>query len=418
MLMQLIYQYIPDWLRPFARKVRRAFGPVTLQTTGKLRLETPVVVVGVATDAVATNAVPPDPAYAAKIAAERATFDNQAEIHELPPIFHYWSNKYLRPMLEEYGVSNPDQFFVKFLTEAAHRTGSIAPKFLSVGSGNCDTEVRIALQLKRAGLQNFTIECLELSPPMLARGQADAAAQGVAEHMILTVSDFNQWQPNCQYDAVLANQSLHHVQELEHLFDAIKTALLPAGLFITSDMIGRNGHMRWPESLAVVNRFWLELPESYRYNLQLRRHEALYKNWDCSSEGFEGIRAQDVLPELIKRFNFKLFIAASSVVDIFIDRGFGHHFDVTKASDLDFVDRLHAYDERALMSGELTPTRLIAVMYLSDEVSPQGDTEKAVSPQGDTEKAVSPQGDTEKQVGQFSRGLKPENCVRDAKKRI
>ncbi len=33
----------------------------------------------------------------------------------LPRIFHYWSNKYLRPMLEEFGVSNPDQFFAKYL---------------------------------------------------------------------------------------------------------------------------------------------------------------------------------------------------------------------------------------------------------------------------------------------------------------
>ena len=385
MLMRLIYQYIPDWLRPSARTIRRML-TTAVPKTGR---HTPAVTFAAFLDAPGPSRLAPpelasDARYNAKIAAERTTFDDQAEIHELPPIFHYWSNKYLRPMLEEYGFSNPDQFFVKYLLEAVRRTASLTPRFLSVGSGNCDTEVRVAVQLKQAGLENFTIECLELSPPMLARGQADALAHGVAEHLLFSAADFNRWQSTQKYDAVMANQSLHHVLELEHLFDAIKFALLPNGLFITSDMIGRNGHMRWPEALKVLNRFWLELPENYRYNQQLRRHEAVYKNWDCSSEGFEGIRAQEVLPELKKRFNFKLFIAASSVVDIFIDRSFGHHFDVGKAWDLDFVDRLHAYDEQALASGELTPTRLMAVLCTNDE------------------------------PGQFSRGLNPETCVRKA----
>jgi hypothetical protein len=143
--------------------------------------------------------------------------------------------------------------------------------------------------------------------------------------------------------------------------------------------------MRWPEAMSVVQRFWQELPQGYRFNQQLRRQETKYKNWDCSSEGFEGIRAQDVLPELIKRFHFKLFIAASSIVDVFIDRSFGHHFDVTNPRDLAFIDRLHAYDEQALASGELTPTRLIAVMCLSPEPA------------------------------QFSRGLLPQSCVRQSK---
>jgi len=352
MLMNLLRQYLPDWLRPIARKIRRSLMPAS--------------------------------GYAAQLKLERANFDQQTKVHELPEIFHYWSNTYLRPMLEEYGFSNPDQFFVQHLLEAARRSGRSEIRFLSIGAGNCDTEVRIAQALHQAGLENFCIECLELSPIMLARGRADAEAHSLSQHLKFTQADFNNWNASTDYDAVMANQSLHHVSALEHLFDAIKDSLHPKGLFLTSDMIGRNGHMRWPESLTIVQRFWQALPQSYRYNLQLRRHESRYKNWDCSYEGFEGIRAQDVLPELIERFNFKLFIAASSVVDIFIDRGFGYHFDVSNPRDTQFIDRIHAYDEQALASGELTPTRLLAVMTLTPE------------------------------AGQFSRGLQPAACVRRA----
>jgi len=93
------------------------------------------------------------------------------------------------------------------------------------------------------------------------------------------------------------------------------------------DMIGRNCHQRWPEALKEVHRFWKELPTEYRYNRQLNRHEELYDNWDCSIEGFEGICAQDILPLLLERFDFHLFIGFANVVYLFIDRGFGHNFN-------------------------------------------------------------------------------------------
>jgi len=189
---------------------------------------------------------------------------------------------WLRPMLGDYGFSNPDQFFMQHLLEAARRTGRSEVRLLIIGAGNCDTEVRIAQALRQAGLNNFCIECLELSPIMLACGRADAQAHSLSQHLKFTQADFNNWNASTDYDAVMANQSLHRVISLEHLFDAIKSSLHPTGFFLTSDMSGRNGHMRWPEALAIVQRFWQALPESYRHIQQLRRHEARYKSWGHS----------------------------------------------------------------------------------------------------------------------------------------
>jgi 2-polyprenyl-3-methyl-5-hydroxy-6-metoxy-1,4-benzoquinol methylase len=131
---------------------------------------------------------------------------------------------------------------------------------------------------------------------MLERGRTLAKQSGVSGNLTFTQGDFNTWQPERSYDAVVANQALHHVVTLEGLFANIRASLRPDGIFVTSDMIGRNGHMRWPEALEIVHEFWRQLPESYRYNRQLKRYEELYQNWDCSTEGFEGIRAQDILP--------------------------------------------------------------------------------------------------------------------------
>lgn len=301
-------------------------------------------------------------AYAARMAAETLVYKDVADINVLPEIFHYWSNKYLRSMMEEYGFANPDQFFAKYLLESAQATGMAHPWFVSVGSGNCDTEVRVAKLLREAGLSGFTIECLDMNPHMLQRGREMAEQDGVRDCLEFTEADFNQWRPARQYAGVVANQSLHHVLGLEHLFDAIHMALHPAGLFVTHDMIGRNGHMRWPEALDAVQDFWKELPREYRYNRSLRRQEDQYVNWDCSSEGFEGIRAQDILPLLLRKFEFRLFIGFANVVDVFIDRAFGHNFDATQEWDRAFIDKVHAFDEEGIRAGRLTPTHMLAVM--------------------------------------------------------
>jgi len=41
---------------------------------------------------------------------------------------------WLRPILEDYGFSNPDQFFVQHLLEAARRTGRSEVRLLSIGA--------------------------------------------------------------------------------------------------------------------------------------------------------------------------------------------------------------------------------------------------------------------------------------------
>ncbi|HEX5051222.1 MAG TPA: class I SAM-dependent methyltransferase [Planctomycetota bacterium] len=300
--------------------------------------------------------------YERRLLREERTYADNSEVHDLPPIFHYWSHTYVRAMLMEAGADHPDTFFANHLRQSAGRTGAKQPTFLSIGAGNCDTEVRLATRLLESGLRDFEIECLELNGGMLARGRAMAAASGVERHLVFTKTDFNRWRAGRRYDGVMANQSLHHVVQLEHLFDEVRGALADGAWFLASDMIGRNGHQRWPEALEEVRRFWRELPESHHFNHQRRRPEPEYVNRDCSSKGFEGIRSQDVLPELLRRFAMPVFVGFGNVIDVFVDRAFGPNFSVDSATDRAFVDGVHARDEELLASGALTPTHMFAVM--------------------------------------------------------
>lgn len=307
--------------------------------------------------------------YLDSLAKEQQVYENCLDVHGLPPIFHYWSNRYLLAKLQPFGFSSTHEMFAKYLAKACH-TCANPPRFLSLGAGNCDLEIDLARGLNASGY-TFTLDCLDVNPVMLERGRLAGEQTGVSPHLNFLSSDLNSWSATHEYDAVIANQSLHHVVNLEGLFESVKRSLRPGGLFLISDMIGRNGHQRWPEALAIVQQFWRRLPPSYRFNQVLGYYEELYQDWDCSAEGFEGVRSQDILPLLHDRFHFHLLIPYGNVIDPFIDRGFGHHFDPASEWDLSFIDEVHRRDEAELASGRIKPTHMIAIVANEPSTAPQ-----------------------------------------------
>jgi hypothetical protein len=123
-------------------------------------------------------------------------------------------------------------------------------------------------------------------------------------------------------------------------------------------MIGRNGHMRWPEALEIIQDIWKFIPDHYKTNHQLKRVEKEYDNWDCSKTGFEGICAQDILPLLVAKFTFRAFL------------GFGHNLDVDNQRDTGFIDFLEQLNSLLIDLGYLKPTMIYGVMTRRKQHAP------------------------------------------------
>jgi 2-polyprenyl-3-methyl-5-hydroxy-6-metoxy-1,4-benzoquinol methylase len=313
-------------------------------------------------DASPPDASPPDAGPPDRYAAELSNFRAVEQVHDLPAIYHLWSARYVRPKLQELGYDTLDDMWLDAYRRVAAGQERRGLRICSIGAGNCDLEVALATQLREHGIQVDVIDCLELNTAMLARGREHAAAADVVERLRFLETDLNEWtaEPGA-YDVVVANHSLHHIEALEHVFDQIAVGLRPGGRFLINDMIGRNGHQRWPEALEIVHGVWRAMPDRYKYNQQLRRFEALYENWDCSGEGFEGIRAQDILPLLNERFDYEVFVPFGNVVDVFVDRGFGHNFDADDPEDRAFIEKLGLLDDLTIDLGIVKPTHLLAV---------------------------------------------------------
>ena len=306
-----------------------------------------------------------------RVAQEERIFRDCPNVHSLPPIFHYWSEKYVRPKLEAVGFRGVAEIFSDSMERQCERRQGHTTRFLSIGAGNCDMEIQFALALRASGHSQFVIDCLDLNQDMLERGRSAATDQGVSDHLNPVPGDFNQWRPAQEYDGVIASHVLHHVLNLEGLFAGIKESLRPGGCFAIADIIGRNGHLRWPEALPMVEEFWRRLPPSYRYNHQLRRYEEVFEDWDCSKLGFEGIRSQDILPLLLEHFHFQQFVGFSNIIEPFVDRRFGPNFDASAQWDRAFIDQVHHRDELEMIRGSIKPTQILAVLGTTAEKAPR-----------------------------------------------
>ena len=231
---------------------------------------------------------------------------------------------------------------------------------MSLGAGNGDTEIGIAVRLRQQGIENLELVLLELNPQMLDRAMSDARQHGIEDRVVVAQADLNEWRAEGTVDVYFANHSLHHIVALESVFAEVAASLDPEGVLLVNDMIGRNGHVRWPEAADLVHRVWNMTPERYRQNPFQQTPDVIYPDIDCSTSGFEGIRAEDILPLLLRQFHPDVYITFLNVADPFIDRVYGPNFDVNKPEDLAFIDALGRLDDAAMDLQLVTPTHLVA----------------------------------------------------------
>ena len=300
--------------------------------------------------------------YARQVQNQIEQYGSAFEIHDLPKSFSHWTEKFVSPKaISAVGVANPVDFYCHWIIEALTRTK--LETIYSVGSGDGAEERRIAKLLLDRGHDNFKFICLELSPKLISEGRAETLRAGLEMFVAFEEVDLNNTNPfNVHAAAVIANQSLHHVLELEHLFAQIKGSIGELGLFITCDMIGRNGHKRWPEVEALLREFWPQVPVHLRHDHQHNSYRKDFENWDCSSEGFEGIRAQDILQLLVSTFYFESYFAFGGLAEVFVDRGLGPNFNLDNPNDIYFLNRILIAEQRLQAAGRLFPTMIWAVL--------------------------------------------------------
>ncbi|OOG60109.1 class I SAM-dependent methyltransferase [Rhodanobacter sp. C03] len=294
--------------------------------------------------------------------AERAAFNltPQYQGETLPPIFGYWSSRYLAPDAHRLGIDSPESFFLSRIRQSAS-AGNTPVRVLSVGTGACDMEVGLAEQLKAAGVQAH-ITCIDFNPALMRRAAATAQARQVSALMAFEARDCNLAFKLPPQDVIIVNQFFHHVTELETFCRSLRDSLTPGGTLLSSDIIGRNGHLLWPDVETEVQRVWAELPAAKRHDRHFNAMQTRYRPIDHAAYSNEGVRAQDIVGCLLAEFDFELFFSFGAAIVPFIERRIGFNFDPQQVDDQALIDRIHALDAAALSTGRYPAANMIAAL--------------------------------------------------------
>lgn len=296
-----------------------------------------------------------------RLQAEIAGHAPSGRVPPLPAIHDFWAQRYVAPKLFACGFPSLDELVLDAVFGTCRRMVG-EPAVVSLGAGACDAEVLLASRLLDRGVTDFVLTCVDPNPHLLARGRQLARRYGVLPRLRFAVAEVGSWEPSPGTAVYLARDALHRVLELERLLDRLTQSLAPDGSLVACDRIGRNGHRMWPETLSIVETVWRALPARCKFDHTLGRRDERCVNRDRSREAGDGVRAQDVLPLLLDRLHFGLFVAYGGTIDVFVDRAFGANFDPHREADRGFIDELALLDEAAIDAGLVKPTHMIAVL--------------------------------------------------------
>ncbi len=263
-------------------------------------------------------------------------------------------------MMERMGIRSPEQFYFDEIIGQA-KSNSHTTRVLSLGSGACSLELSLVQRLIESGI-DCHLTCIDFNAKLLAMAQANASERALAQHMSFVVQDCNRPGDLGKADVIIVNQFFHHVEQLEAFAASLDAALEDDGVLLSSDVIGRNGHLLWPDVGTLVSRFWEALPTTQRVDRYFDAVQNDYVQVDHAAYSNEGIRAQDVVESLLEHFEFEIFLTFGGCIIPFVERRIGFNFDPANDEDTAFIDRVHSADIEALENELYPASNMIAML--------------------------------------------------------
>lgn len=296
----------------------------------------------------------------------------------LPPIHDFWFRRYMLPAFNRLGFDSGSDLMRQRIVERARVADPAEITVLCVGVGEAQLELALAIELRNMGLGNVNFHCIGSDSEAMQRGETAVSRQALTRRFRFEQVDLARWRPRQRYPLVIVSHALHRQTGLEWLLDAIADALEPGGEFLVDDVIGRNGHRLWPEARRAFEPLWADLPDELRLDRVTGQVLTDFPDIDASSDQGNGQRAADVLPELEKRFQFRLFAPYANLVMALLGRRFGPNFNEEDDVHRNHLQQVHMRDRKGLLQGEFAPTRLVAV--LSTQTGPCELMDKQLNP--------------------------------------
>lgn len=229
-------------------------------------------------------------------------------------------------------------------------SGSASPvHILSLGSGFCGHELSLSRNLTVPHL----IECTDINEAIFEQAREVAQEEGLA--LEFREEDLNFIDiPVGRFDVIFAHAVIHHVINLEHLFDQLRKGLSDRGLFHMVDVVGQNRKLIWDENEDFANALLDLLPQELVGTTRL--------DVPFDADGMEGIRQNDIVPLLRKTFEPEFEYRHGAFIRFICTNGeLGQRLDLSNSGAREWLDFLISADDTAVRTGMLQPLEIWGV---------------------------------------------------------
>lgn len=205
------------------------------------------------------------------------------------------------------------------------------------------------------------MDAYDVSDQAIAKAREKAKTRGIA-NIRFHVADVNRISLGEEaYDLILFSQSLHHIENLEHVYGEVNKALKPEGIFFVSDYMGPS-RMQWTDlQLQAINEILKILPTHHRRLLSQElgypgTHKEVVQRVPVATylrvDPSEGVRSADILPLAREYFEIVEEHPLGGTVNYELLRGIIHNFDADDEKDVAIL-KLILLLERLLIEGNV-----------------------------------------------------------------
>jgi ubiquinone/menaquinone biosynthesis C-methylase UbiE len=231
-------------------------------------------------------------------------------------------------------------------------------RVLELGSGNGD----LLLDLRRIKLADEFVG-LDISEIGVQVASGKAAEAGYA-NVKFSQCDLNRLTLEAgAYDMVVTQMSLHHLENLEQVFEQVAQALMPGGSFAANDYVGPTRWQFTPMQLILANAILQVLPRRLRVRYPDGKIKSIVGRPTVQQmiemDPSEAVRSEEIVPLFQRYFTLEHRIDYGGSVSILVLDNIIDNFRATDPSSVKWLRVILAIDHWARRTGLVPPINLV-----------------------------------------------------------
>jgi len=201
---------------------------------------------------------------------------------------HWESNDWINQIIAERAYGSNHANWIDYISDL-YLPGKTGLKVLSLGCGTGLLERKIARQLDCE-----LIKAVDFSELSIQEARNLAELENLSFLIEYEVENLNTIiLPTQAYDLIVAEESIHHVENLEHLYTQVQKALKPDGLFIQNEFTGPDRFQWTDEQLEEINKILDTLAPQYKIKDSYERPRLVDM---LANDPSEAVRSSEIIP--------------------------------------------------------------------------------------------------------------------------